>query len=479
MFSEQNTGNMVATLTPEQIRAWQPCALPDDRLPPLQRARQRMERAGQWAPWQALGRRYPIGCVALEVTQRCNLDCTLCYLSESSEALKDIPLEEVFRRIDLIHAHYGDNTDIQVTGGDPTVRKHEELVRIVRYIRARKMRSSLFTNGIKATRDLLAELAEAGMTDVAFHVDMTQRRNGYASEVALNAIRQDYIERARGLPLSVFFNTTVYPANIHEVPELVRFFIRNCDVVRMGSFQIGAETGRGVERGGPDVTAPGVMTAIQHGARTSLNFDAAGCGPAACNRYAYALVVNGHVYDFFGDPAFVQEMLAATAHLYFDRTDRRRATETMTDFLLERPRLLVASLSRIARLAWKARAVLLAARGRVGKLSFFVHNFMDACHLDAERIAGCAFMVMTPEGPLSMCRHNAKRDDYLLVPAQVHRENRVMFWDPVSGALEDRKPGSIEVKLTRKNARGRAKPKLQASVADTEDAVHRSKETRR
>ncbi|MGZ5431162.1 MAG: hypothetical protein ACXWEX_07135, partial [Thermoanaerobaculia bacterium] len=36
-------------------------------------------------PTQAIGRRYTIGCVAVEITQRCNLDCTLCYLSESSE----------------------------------------------------------------------------------------------------------------------------------------------------------------------------------------------------------------------------------------------------------------------------------------------------------------------------------------------------------------------------------------------------------
>jgi hypothetical protein len=465
---------MATTLTPGQIRAWQPYALPDDRLTPLQRARQRMEQSGQWAPWQALGLRYPIGCVALEVTQRCNLDCSLCYLSESSEALKDIPLQEVFRRIDLIHAHYGDNTDIQVTGGDPTLRKREELVRIVRYIRARRMRSSLFTNGIKATRDLLAELVDAGLTDVAFHVDMTQQRKGYADEVALNAIRQEYIERARGLPLSVFFNTTVYAANVHEVPDIVQFFVRNCDVVRMCSFQIGAETGRGTERGSPGVTAPAVTTAIQQGAGTSLNFDAAGCGPAACNRYAYALIVNGHAYDFFSDPDFVQEMLAATAHLHFDRTNRRRAIETMIDFLLAHPRLLAASLLRTGRLAWKAKADLLAARGRVGKLSFFVHNFMDACQLDAERIAACSFMVMTPAGPLSMCMHNAKRDDYLLVPAQIHTENRAMYWNPVTGAFENRKPERIEVTLTRKNARGRAKPKLQASA---DQAGHRRKES--
>ena len=38
----------------------------------------------------------------LEITQRCNLDCTLCYLSDLSESIPDIPIEEVKRRADLI-----------------------------------------------------------------------------------------------------------------------------------------------------------------------------------------------------------------------------------------------------------------------------------------------------------------------------------------------------------------------------------------
>ena len=48
----------------------------------------------------------------------------------------------------------------------------------MRRLASRGLRASLFTNGIKATRDLLSELAEAGLTDVAFHVDTTQRRAG-------------------------------------------------------------------------------------------------------------------------------------------------------------------------------------------------------------------------------------------------------------------------------------------------------------
>ncbi|MBH63713.1 MAG: hypothetical protein CL569_14945 [Alphaproteobacteria bacterium] len=148
----------------------------------LEQARQRVITAGQWSPSQALGRRYPIGCVALETTQRCNLDCTLCYLSENAEAVKDAPLAELHRRIDDVHIRYGPHTDVQVAGGEPTLRRREDLVAIVKHIAAMRMRPALFTNGIRAKRELLEELSDAGLVDVAFHVDLTQERRGYATK---------------------------------------------------------------------------------------------------------------------------------------------------------------------------------------------------------------------------------------------------------------------------------------------------------
>jgi hypothetical protein len=171
-------------------------------------ARDRMRATVQWDNCQFMGRRWPIGCVALEITQRCNLDCTACYLSEHSEAVKDVPLSEILRRVDMIHAHYGPGTGVQITGGDPTLRKRSELIEIVRAVAQKGMQPALYTNGIRAKRGLLAELAEAGLVDVAFHVDMTQKRRGYDSELALNDLRSEYIERARGLPIAVMFNTT-------------------------------------------------------------------------------------------------------------------------------------------------------------------------------------------------------------------------------------------------------------------------------
>ncbi len=69
----------MTVMTPADIKAARPACLPDDGLAPIARARTRREAAGQWSGSQMLGRRWAIGCVALEITQRCNLDCTLCY----------------------------------------------------------------------------------------------------------------------------------------------------------------------------------------------------------------------------------------------------------------------------------------------------------------------------------------------------------------------------------------------------------------
>jgi molybdenum cofactor biosynthesis enzyme MoaA len=439
-------------MTREEIAAAAPYPMPPDGADPLVLARTRMEATGQWHPRQSMGRRWAIGCVALEITQRCNLDCTLCYLSDHSEAVQDIPLEAVFARIDAIRAHYGPDTDVQVTGGDPTLRQRDELVAIVRRIRERGMRPSLFTNGIKATRNLLEELCEAGLVDVAFHVDMTQERKGYASEVELNAVRAEYIDRARGLPLSVFFNTTVFDGNFHEIPAVAAFFVDHADLVRVASFQLQADTGRGTVRARRQpITIDTVAGQLRQGAGAPINFDTPIAGHAECNRYAMTLVANGNVHDLYGEDEALATILGATAGIQFDRQHRGRAAMALARGLARRPGATLRLLPWAARRLWAMRRDLVASRGRVRKLSFFIHDFMDAEHLACDRIEACVFMVATGEGPISMCLHNAKRDAFILKPVELSSGG---FWDPVSGQRSDTPVAATPV-LTRKTARGR------------------------
>ena len=401
---------------------------------PTQRARDAMQRSGCAGPGQQMGSRWPIGCVALEITQRCNLDCTLCYLSENSESVRDIPLDEVFRRIDLIYHHYGPNTDVQVTGGEPTLRQHDELLAVVRRIRERRMRSTLMTNGRKATRVLLEALAGAGLVDVAFHVDTTQQIKGYRSETELNTLRAAYIDRCRGLPLSVMFNTTVHEGNFDEIPELVRFFRAQAGRVRTVSFQAQAMTGRGVHEKKIDITLDAIAAQIEQGAGTTINFASSLVGHARCNRYGLCFQAGGRLYDALDDPDFIARLQPATAHIVLDRGERRRVAEKFLAWLAANPRHWASVLRWGAAKAWQMRAGLAAGRGRIKTLSFLIHGFMDAGALERERIDACVFKTMTAEGPVSMCLHNAKRDSFILQPVRVWTPQGARLWQPLGEA---------------------------------------------
>ena len=384
---------------------------------------------------QVLGKRLSIGCVALEITQRCNLDCSLCYLSEYSESVRDLPLEVLLERLDGIKREFGVGTNVQITGGDPTLRKHHELIEIVRYARTLGLVPALFTNGIAASKKLLHTLVDNGLSDVAFHVDLTQKHPGYESENDLNALRKSYIERVRGLPLMVVFNTTVHKSNFHEIPSLTRFFVDNADVVGMASFQLQADTGRGeLKKRNIEISLETVRTQIEAGANTGLGWDRARVGHPQCHSYVPTLIVNGAVHDVIDDEALFSQFLEDFPDLHVDR--RSSLSDIVWQHLkAARPRPIWywRALAYASAKLWRMKSDLIMARGRTHKLSFFIQNFMDAEHLEPDRIRACSFMVMTPNGPMSMCEHNSRRDEFILQPIRVRKSDgtQVLF-EPMS-----------------------------------------------
>ena len=385
----------------------------------------RARRARAWerlspehrTPLQVLGKRLTIGCVALEITQRCNLDCTLCYLSENSEKVPDPPIDEIKRRADMIIRDWGPNTSVQITGGDPTLRKREELVEIVRYCRSIGLLPALFTNGIKASRNLIRELIDVGLTDVAFHVDVTQERKGYVTEADYTRIREEYIERVRGLPIAVIFNTTVCSENVEYIPELVRFFRRNADVVGMCSFQLGADTGRGADRQPPKARLQDMRKLINTAFDAPLEWDTVLFGHPSCHSIAYTLQVGGGEYsiDLGDDATLTARMLSELPDLEIDRTRPAVAALTTVKAVLSKPSVATHGLRWLGRSLRKHGPALVKHRFRAHKLSVFLQNFQDADSLEPDRIKNCSFMVATNEGTISMCLHNARRDEFIFV----------------------------------------------------------------
>jgi len=374
---------------------------------------------------QILGRKGAIGCVSLEISQRCNLNCSLCYLSPNANKVIDLPIQEVLRRLNEIKNHYGAGTNVQISGGDPTLRNRKELMQIVRHARNLGLHPALFTNGILCSRSMLEELVENGLSDVAFHVDLTQGRNGYQTESELNMVREEYISRTHGLPLMVIFNTTIFEENFTQIPELVDFFVQNADQVDFASFQLQADTGRSILGKRQDVICTqSVKEKINEGAKNLLGWDAFQIGHPKCNSYAPTLVVNGKAFSMVNDPDLTGSFLESFKEATHDRRESpRRIAWRYIREMWNQPQWIIRSLKYFLPRLWKIRNDLLKSGGKVHKISFFIHNFMDASNLDPDRVNACSFMVMTPDGPMSMCAHNAKRDEFVLRSIPVQEEN--------------------------------------------------------
>ena len=114
---------------------------------------------------------------------------------------------------------------------------------------------------------------------------------------------------------------------------------------------------------------------------------------------------------------------------------------------------------------------LFLSRGRLTTLSFFIHNFMNACDLDKNRINSCVFKTITSDGPISMCLYNAHRDNNILKPVLFTDKEQPKYWFPLTGEFNDSNHAVNEVSLQQfpvKFFKGRLKQKLDIRHSKTD-----------
>jgi hypothetical protein len=168
------------------------------------------------------------------------------------------------------------------------------------------------------------------------------------------------------------------------------------------------------------------------------------------------LVANNRAYDALDDRRSLEAVLDRMPLLSFDRRSRTKVIATFVKGILSSPFLSLRAVRWLLRKAWQARTDLWVARRRVSKLSFVIHNFMDACRLERDRVDACSFMAMTQQGPISMCLHNAKRDAFILAPIKLSGLNGERVWNPLSGEVTENPTGMhSSLEPNRKNAKGR------------------------
>lgn len=400
-------------------------------------------------PGQGLGRQ-ATGCGAtLGVHPRCDFSCTGCYLGSEANSIPPLPLGAVLEQLDRLRTHLGPKSNVQITDGEVTLRPLPELLVILQHARRAGIVPMLMTHGDSFRRQngLLERLmVEGGLSEVAIHVDSTQRgREGSTygrarTEEELMPLRDELAQAVRaarrrtGKPLRAAMTMTVTRDNLAGVAGVVHWCIANRDAFGMISFQPLAKVGR-TRRGLQGVTprelwAEAARATREYGlelALAPLHF-----GHPDCTRIVPLLAVQRRAED---RPQLLQLIRDEPEDLALleDYFGRGLAGAAFRDdplpakvaraigLFLRAPRFFAGHGRRWATRRLRAEtgngpaALLLAwATGRVRLDSFTLtsHHFMDADELETPtgraRLAACVFRLPQADGTMApMCEVNA------------------------------------------------------------------------
>lgn len=185
----------------------------------------------------------------IDVTNRCNLQCPVCFANAAvSKKIYEPSYEEIremlknLRNIKPIPA-----PAIQYAGGEPTVRK--DIVDLIKLaIEEGFSHTQIATNGIRISQNInfAQELADAGLNTVYLQFDGVSEEP-YIYNRNKNVLPQKLkaIENCREVGLGIVLVPTIVKGiNDDQIGDIIQFAIDNIDVVHGVNFQPVSFSGR-------------------------------------------------------------------------------------------------------------------------------------------------------------------------------------------------------------------------------------------
>ncbi len=182
--------------------------------------------------------------VAWNLTRRCNLECSHCYLSAGPDGggEQELGTAEVTRIMEEILALNSAPMFI-LSGGEPLMRS--DLADIARFASARGATVVVGTNGTLLDEAKLSELKAAGVSGFAISVDSLKQRyhDNFRRGHGALAATLDAVELLRRHRIDFVVQTTLTRANRGELEELVTWSAERGAVAFNAYFLV--STGRG------------------------------------------------------------------------------------------------------------------------------------------------------------------------------------------------------------------------------------------
>jgi uncharacterized radical SAM superfamily Fe-S cluster-containing enzyme len=324
-------------------------------------------------------------CVVVEVTSRCNLNCSFCF-AQSGRNAEDPTLEYLSECFHLLVKK--GCTFIQLSGGEPTLRV--DLPDIIAAARSAGCESiQLNSNGIRLGEDrtYTKTLAQAGLSFVFMQFDGTediiyQKLRGRP----LLQEKKAAIEACSEELLGVTLVPTIVPGvNEHNVGDVLNFGFSNSPAVRGVHFQPVSYFGRHPHMPGnvDRITLPDLLLSIERqtgGKLKVTDFIPSGCDHPRCGFHGDFVVFPDSIMRLTPDPQTCSCSPDVEAHIKNRNFVSRRWKRVAADNLCccsEDPGDMDYFLSRIKTHGFTVTAM----------------AFQDAYSLDLERLRHCGLHV--------------------------------------------------------------------------------------
>lgn len=167
----------------------------------------------------------------IDVTERCNLNCTACFTNTHTRDSRDPTLEEITSRL----AGWKSRPAVLLCGGEPTMRK--DLPELINAITSMGFVVKMASNGINLTdADYVRRLREAGLGWVLFQFD------GFSDEIylktrkkALMGVKEDALKTLSEAGIKVCLACMVVKGiNDGEVGKILEYAMKNDFIMHVG-----------------------------------------------------------------------------------------------------------------------------------------------------------------------------------------------------------------------------------------------------
>jgi uncharacterized radical SAM superfamily Fe-S cluster-containing enzyme len=345
-------------------------------------------------------------CVLIEVTRRCNLNCTYCFADSGDNRLPD-PGQDLLRKSFEHLLRDGGPYNLQLSGGEPTLRDDlPEIVALARNLGFEFIQVN--TNGRRLSRDpyYAGVLQDAGVTTIFLQFDGLEDR--VYEKLRGRPLLQEKllaVEHCVRQGLGVVLVPTLVPGvNDGQIGALIDYGLQHSPIVRGVHFQPVSYFGRIPTSPGDDmrITIPEVLRAIeaQTGGRIKVeNFKPPGCENALCSFHGnFVLLADGRLlsrtrYSPCCTPTSAAEE-AVKSRRFVGQAWAAPSMEVIPSS---------GSGSGPSLDGWD----LILERARTHTFGISGMAFQDAWNLDLERLKDCCIHVVHPDGRLiPFCAYN-------------------------------------------------------------------------